>query len=303
MTTIGWAVPGNRDGLFAGRERCPFPPCGMFLRCLITWLASATLLFAAPGAPALSWTNNLLTFRDARLPGGKLDVWYLEAFCRAGGQARKWDQTKVPHRTELLYSAPDGSELRFRTTVEPQVEVLHEVRAGEDGLDLTFLLTNRGETPWDVQWFQPACIRVADFTGRDQQGYLARSFVFTADGLTPLDRMNRTTNALYLGGQVFLPPGIRAEDANPRPLARNRVTNGLIGCFSADNRWLLATASDRTFELFEGVYVCLHSDPLIDGLKPGETKRLRQKLYLLPNDPAALVRRYRADFPESKEWW
>ena len=112
-----------------------------------------------------------------------------------------------------------------------------------------------------------------------------------------------TFNALYLGGQVFLPPTIRPEDANPRPLARNRVTNGLIGCFSADNRWLLATASDRSFELFEGVYVCLHSDPLIDGLKPGETKRLRQKLYLLPNDPAALVRRYRADFPESKERW
>lgn len=275
---------------------------GMFHR-LVHGLGLTLLLIgpAAIAAPTLSWTNNLLTLRDSRLPGGKLDVWYLEAFCRAGGHARKWDQTKVPHRTELLFAAPDGSELRFRTIVEPQVEVLHEVRAGDDGLDLTFLLTNRGEAPWDIQWFQPACIRVADFTGRDQQGYLARSFVFTADGLTTLDRMNRTTNALYLGGQVFLPPGIRTEDANPRAVARTRVTNGLIGCFSADDRWLLATASDRTFELFEGVYVCLHSDPLIDGLKPGETKRVRQKLYLLPNDPAALLRRYQADFPKSKE--
>jgi hypothetical protein len=209
----------------------------------------------------------------------------------------------VQHQTTLTFAAPDGSELRFRTLVDTNVEVLHEVRAGDDGLELTFLLTNRGAAPWDIQWFQPACVRVADFTGRDQQGYLDRSFVFTEAGLTPLSRMQRTTNALYLGGQVYLPAGIREADANPRPVARNRVTNGLIGCFSGDDRWLLAIASDRTFELFEGVYVCLHSDPLIDGLKPGESKRLRQRIYLLPNDPAALLRRYRADFPRPDAGW
>lgn len=261
---------------------------------------------AASAAPALSWTNTLLTVRDPRLPGGKLEVWYLEAFCRAGGHERKWDQTRIQHRTELVFAAPDGSELRFRTVAEPNVEVFHEVRASDDGLELTFLLTNRGDAPWDIQWFQPACIRVADFTGRGQLDYIARSFVFTTNGLTTLDKLQRTTNALYLGGQVYLPPWTREADANPRPLTRDRLANGLIGCFSADNRWILATASDRTHELFEGVYVCLHSDPLIDGLKPGETKRLRQKIYLLPNDPAALLRRYHQDFPKaqasSREW-
>ena len=60
-----------------------------------------------------------------------------------------------------------------------------------------------------------------------------------------------------------------------------------------------ATASDRTHELFEGVYVCLHSDPSIGGLKPGETRRIRQKLYVLPNDPDRLLERYRLDLPES----
>ena len=102
---------------------------------------------------------------------------------------------------------------------------------------------------------------------------------------------------------MFLPPGIRAADANPRPLARRRVSNGLIGCYSGDDRWLLALASDRTFELFEGVYVCLHSDPLIDGLKPGETKRLRQRLYLLPNDTQSLHQAYRRDFPATAGGW
>lgn len=73
---------------------------------------------------------------------------------------------------------------------------------------------------------------------------------------------------------MFFRPGIRAAAANPRPVARRRVSNGLSGCYSGDDRWLLALASDRTFELFEGVYVCLHSDPLSDGLKPWLNKPL-----------------------------
>ncbi len=102
---------------------------------------------------------------------------------------------------------------------------------------------------------------------------------------------------------MFLRPGIRAAAANPRPVARRRVSNGLSGCYSGDDRWLLALASDRTFELFEGVYVCLHSDPLIDGLKPGETKRLRQRLYLLPNDTQSLHQACRRDFPATAGGW
>lgn len=258
---------------------------------------------ASPGRFSLAWTNNLLTVRHPDLPGGPLEAWYLEAFCRAGGHGRNWGETRVPHRTRLLAAAPDGRELRFLTTVDPAVEVRHEVRAGRDVVDFSFRLVNRGTNAWDIQWFQPACLRVAGFTARGQSNYTSRSFVFTADGLRTLDQLPRTTEALYRGGQVYLPPWTRPADANPRPLCEARVANGLIGCFSSDDRWLLATASDRTFELFEGVYVCLHSDPLIDGLPPGGTQRIRQKLYLLPNDPAALLRRYRRDFPARAGRW
>jgi hypothetical protein len=72
----------------------------------------------------------------------------------------------------------------------------------------------------------------------------------------------------------------------------------LVGCFSADNKWLLATAWDRTHELFQGIYVCLHADPHVGGLTPGQTKRVRGKLYLLKNDPDELLRRYKQDFGE-----
>ncbi len=300
----------------AGRDRrsrdLPLPvlPCGdvpAMKHCRRLAWTLLLLCFTArsdePRGFTVAWADNLLKVRHPDLPGGPLEVWYLEAFLHPGAHQQEWGKTRIPHRTTLLSTNLTGTELRFRTVVEPGVEVLHEVRAGTDELELTFTLENRGPVAVDLQWFQPACIRVAGFTGRVQSNYTARSFVFTGAGLVTLDRLHRTTNALYLGGQVYLPPWTLAADANPRPLCTDRLANGLIGCFSADGKWLLATASNRTHELFEGVYVCLHSDPLIGGLAPGETKKVRQKIYLLPNDPGRLLRRYRQDFPGSGKAW
>lgn len=272
----------------------------LFLRLLVTVGVAIALGFAAPVSaqgPALTWTNNLLTWSDPRLPGGKLDVWYLEAFLRSGAHDREWGQTVVRHQTELSSATPDGRELRFRTRVEPDLEVLHRVTVANDGLQLEFEMTNRGPHPSPVRWFQPACIRVAGFTGADQMGYLGKSFVFTPTGLTLLKDLQRNTEARYRGGQVILPPWTDAAEANPRPLAGNTLTHGLVGCFSADGRWILATASNHTHELFEGVYVCLHSDPKIAPIPAGGNLRIRQKIYLLTNDVPALLQRYRQDFP------
>jgi hypothetical protein len=261
------------------------------------------MLAHASGEMKISWTNNLLTLTDARLPGGKLEVWYLEAFCRSGAWTREWRKTTLPHKTTLIWADPAGQHLKFRTVVEPNIEVLHEIQTADDGLELRFELRNQGREPVDLQWFEPACIRVETFTGCQQSNYTARSFIFTSSGLTALDQLRRTTNAPYVGGQVYLPASVAPADANPRPICRDHPVNGLIGCFSADNRWLLATASNRTHELFEGVYVCLHSDPAVGGLAPGETKRVQSKIYLLPNDPPALLRHYRHDFSKAGEAW
>lgn len=245
----------------------------------------------------ISWTNNLLTVSGENLPGQTMSVWYLEAFCRRGSTAREWGQTTRPHKTTLLAASPDGQGLKFRTLIEPQVELRHEISAGTDELDIQFTFTNHGTNDVDLEWFQPACIRVEKFTGCVQSNYTGRSFIFTERGLTLLAATRRTEEARYRGGQVYVPVEINLADVNPRPPSLDRPVNGLIGCFSADHRWLLATASDRTQELFEGVYVCLHSDPRVGGLKAGEVKKLRSKIYFLKNDPDALLARYRKDFP------
>lgn len=270
-----------------------------------SFLAGLSLLVSACGAaigPAaaagltLSWTNNLLSVSGPNLPGQTLDIWYLEAFCRSGSTQRDWWQTVFPHKTTLVSASRDGKRLQFLTRFDPAVEVIHEVRADKDEVEFNFKLTNKGNAPVDVNWFQPACIRVGRFTGRSQSNYMARSFIFTERGLTMLDQTRRTEEAVYRGGQVYVPKGINLADVNPRPLCGDSPMNGLIGCFSADDKWLLATASDNTHELFEGIFVCLHSDPHLGGLAPGETKRVRSRLYLMKNDVKALLKRYRRDF-------
>ncbi len=260
-------------------------------------LSASSLTLAGEGL-VLNWTNNLLTISSPKLPGRQLDIWYLEAFCRKGSTHQDWSRTILPHKTVLL--SGDHHHLRFRTTVQPEVEVLHDVYARIDEVEFKFELHNRGSEPADLEWFQPACIRAERFTGLGQTNYLSRSFIFRERGLTMLDRTRRREEALYRGGQVYVPKRIDLEDVNPRPISPDQPVNGLIGCFSADGKYLLATAFDRTQELFQGVNVCLHSDPRVGGLLAGETKLIHGKLYLLKNDIEGLVSRYRKDFPEDQ---
>jgi len=283
-------IPADAVPLFCRTGR--FQPVHGLL--IVICLGVASVAQAADGM-TIRWTNNMLTISNPELPGGSVDIWYLEAFCRSGSTHRPWNQTTIPHKTELMEADQKGKHLRLRTLVEPGIEVVHEIRAARDEVDFRLQLRNAGKQPVDVQWFQP-CLRVAPFTGLTQSNYIQRCFIFTKDGLTTLDKSRRTEEALYRGGQVYVPAGIPLEDVNPRPISPDRPVNGLIGCVSADGQYLLATAWDQTQELFQGVIVCLHNDPRVGGLRTGETKRLRGKLYFLKNDPDALLKRYGRDF-------
>ena len=258
---------------------------------LLCFLALGSGLFAAE--LSLSWTNNMLRIAGPNVPGGDVEIWYLEAFCRSGSTRQVWDRTTIPHKTELVSAT--AKKIALRTQVEPSVVVEHEIAAGTDSVDFRVRARNTGKDFADVQWFQP-CMRVDRFTGLKQDNYTQKSFIFTEEGLKLLDRLPRTEEAVYRGGQVYVPAGVPLEDVNPRPISAVKPANGLMGCFSRDGKQLLATAWDQTQELFQGVIVCLHNDPRIGGLKPGENKALHGKVYLLPNDPGVLLKRYREDF-------
>jgi len=244
----------------------------------------------------LSWKRDILTIRSDRLPGGKVDVWYLEAFCRRGSTDRDWRQTVIPFKTQQVAADPAGRWVKLETLVDGKVEISHEIRSGTDEVTFKLELVNKSAQPVDVDWAQP-CMRVGAFTGRGQDDYFEKCFIFTEKGLVRMHQTHRETRARYVPGQVYVPKGIDLDDVNPRPISKTRPVNGLVGCFSADEKLILAMAWDHTQELFQGVIVCIHSDFRIGGLKAGERKRLRGKIYLVPNDVEKLLDRYRRDFP------
>jgi hypothetical protein len=259
----------------------------------------ASLVFALSPAEEpglrLSWEKNMLTIHAPRLPGGRVEVWYLEAYCRSGSTDVKWEKTVIPHRTRKVSEGAGGKSLELECEVEGGLRVRHVIRAGADEVEFQVEAVNRGDRYVDAVWVQP-CIRVGEFTGGNQENYISRCFIFKDGKQTFLDKTRRTEEALYRGGQVYVPAGIDRRDVNPRPLSPDVPSNGLIGCVSADGRLLLATAWEPYQELFQGVIVCLHSDFRLGGLKPGETKRARGKIYLLENDVEKLLERYRKDF-------
>ena len=246
----------------------------------------------------ISWQDDFLTISGPDLAGGEMRVHYLEAYCRPGSTHRKWEQTLIGHKTRLVGADADGKRLRLQCKLDDGVIVDHEIIAGADGVEFRITASNPTDKASDVDWAQP-CIRVDKFTGRDKVSYLDKCFIFLSGKLMRMPTAHWATEALYTPGQVWCPKGVNRDDVNPRPLSEDVPDNGLVGCFSADEKQIMAVAFEPYQELFQGVAACLHSDFRIGGLKPGERKRIRGKIYLVPADVRGLLRRYRADFPNS----
>jgi hypothetical protein len=282
-----------------------------------TWLPALPLLASvlAPSVVALSaaapdgklaihWEKNFLRVRGETVPGREIEINYLEAYCRPGSTDRDWRETVIGHEAEKVSAREDGSVIRLRDRLRDGVVVEHTITAGPDEVDFRLVAHNPTRVESQVHWAQP-CVRVDKLTGcsRDDARslvptYARKCFVFLDGKLTRLPTQPWADKARYTPGQVYCPRHVNRNDVNPRPLSPLVPSNGLTGCFSADERTILAVAWEPYQELFQGVITCIHSDFRIGGLKPGETKHIRGKLYVVPADVPALVRRYERDFPE-----
>ncbi len=252
----------------------------------------------------IDWKENILTISGDLLPSGEIEIWYLEAYCRADSQSAHWrDHTVVGHETRLIYKSDDGRKIALRCQVKDGIIVDHEITAGSDEIDFKITARNPTAKRSETHWAQP-CIRVGEFTGTgpdktdDKYAYLSKSFVFLDGELARMPTRNWATEARYTPGQVWAAPGVSRTDVNPRPLHPDTPSNGLIGCFSADGSMILAVAFEPYQELFQGVIRCLHNDFRLGGLEAGESLDIKGKIYVVPNRIPALLERYHHDFPE-----
>ena len=277
-----------RIGLFIGSLACG------------TWAVGADADLAVQ--LKVDWKDNILSIRGD-FPGEEIRINYLEAYCRPGSTDREWGNTVIGHKTELLPKGPKG-ELKLRDVLSDGVTVEHTITAQGDEIDFRLIANNPTAKESAAHWAQP-CIRIDKFTGQSNADhnaihpkYIRQCFLFIDGKLTRLPTEPWADKARYVFGQVYCPANVNRNDVNPRPLSKLVPSNGLCGCFSADEKWIMAVAWEPYQEIFQGVVACLHSDFRLGGLKPGETKEIRGKIYVVPANAEKLVRRYEKDFPE-----
>jgi hypothetical protein len=268
-----------------------------FCGCL---LGSAVLLKAAEPL-VIEWENNHLIVRG-EFPGREIRTNYLEAYCRAGSTDRDWLQTVIKHKAERLEPLADKQLIRLRDTLADGVIVQHEIKATHDEVSFELNATNPTDKASEAHWAQP-CMRVDLFTGQSNKDarelvplYARQCFLFIDGELQRLPTQPWASKARYIPGQVYCPKEVDRNDVNPRPLSALVPSSGLCGCFSADDSMILATAWEPYQEVFQGVIACIHCDFRLGGLKPGESKKIRGKMYIVPNDVKSLISRYERDF-------
>lgn len=273
----------------------------LFLTCYSVFISDfflcSNVVAEDPGL-SIRWAKDYLTITGPNVSGGDVAVRYLEAYCRPDSTTTDWrGHTFIGHKTELVAASDDLKRIELRCLLKDGVTAKHVITASADEVDFRVTITNPTDKTSEAHWAQP-CIHLAKFTGGDQQSYLPKCFIFLDGKLARLPTEPWATEARYVPGQVYCPKHVDRNDVNPRPLSSLVPSNGLCGVFSADERTMLATAWEPYQELFQGVIVCMHSDFRIGGLKPGETKQIRGKIYIVPADVPVLVKRYERDFPE-----
>src|SRR5690606_16217213 len=140
--------------------------------------------------------ENMLTISGPNVPGGKIDTWYLEAFCRKGSTNRKWEDTVIPHTTRLVSANADKSHIQLESAIDGGVTVTHDIQARGDCVEFDLVITSTSDAPADIEWAQP-CMRVNGFTGRGKEDYISSCFIITEDGPVMLDNTRRTEVAIY----------------------------------------------------------------------------------------------------------
>ncbi|MBN78434.1 MAG: hypothetical protein CMO36_09570 [Verrucomicrobiaceae bacterium] len=256
---------------------------------------------------SIEWKDDILSVFHPSIPGGKIDTWYLEAYCRPGSTDRVWDKTVIGHETKIVHSNKARNELKLRCHLKDGVIVDHHIKVENTGVRFDLIAHNPTKKTSQAHWAQP-CIRVGEFTGHgknitdDKYAYIKKCFVFQDKNNVPdfLPTKNWSLKARYTPGQVWRPKNINRNDVNPRPLNPIVPYKNIIGCISKDQKWLLASVWDPCQELFQGVIRCIHSDFRIGGLEPGEKKEIRGKMYIMKNDINAFLKIYDQEFPSNK---
>lgn len=142
--------------------------------------------------------------------------------------------------------------------------------------------------------------------------FVKRCFIFTAKGRTFLHETERRKIPVRPGDDPYNnPPWVQMYAAAWLPLPKaspdswadyspDQYTTPVIGVVSRDGKYLAALANDSATVMAQAWHDCLHNNPLwTPDNAPPLQRRWRLKVYAMPNDPNALLKRVEKDFPNA----
>ena len=185
-----------------------------------------TTASAAPErALTLSWDKEILTVHGNHLPGGLLEIWYIEAFCRPGSTLATGPGPSFPTRPSLSRSnagrpvdhaaVSPGGRRRGRPR-DPWRAAMKSISGS----------SRRNPTTANSQahWAQP-CIRVNRYAGTklepNSEAYLPHCFIYVDGKPVRLPSIPGRRKPLYTPGQVWCPTASAATMSTRVPCRRS----------------------------------------------------------------------------------
>lgn len=197
-----------------------------------------------------------------------------------GGEGIRWE-VLGPHHARSIWQPGDGADPWDR-----EWEYAIDFVGLEDALDVRVALTYRGAAAWGGVSML-ACLRnrMAD-PFIDPEG--VRTFLYRHDGPVSVNEFigGRFSPHRMAGGVVQSEPG---PDSLAHPLMATLTKEGDCACSIA---FLDAHNCSGNF----GAIHCMHSNPSLAGMQPGETRILRGRVTCIPvQGPADVLARWQSD--------
>src|SRR5579863_3024430 len=129
------------------------------MRKRVTWAVAFTAAVAGvsievaaaveiePAPLVLEWHHNILTIHRPAgasdpIPGGEIQILYIEAYCRPGSTNRDWGRTTIGHRTEVVGGKQRSNRLQLRCTLKDGVIVDHDIRGMPSAVEFELTVHN-----------------------------------------------------------------------------------------------------------------------------------------------------------------
>lgn len=249
---------------------------------------------------------NFVSSRFPNAPDFICDAWCYESRVDFLGAA-----ALEGGRVELRHRVQEFPQVIIVTTATPEaggVEILARIELDKDrGGNLPDSIV-RPNLCWQLR-------RAPGFASKPDPypEFVKRCFVFTERGRTFLDHTTRRKIPIEPAGSPRNnPPWIQVYGAVGAPVPEETATSGsgvspdrytipVIGVVSRDGRHLAALASDSATSMSQVWVDCLHNNPPWQpAAAPHAERTWRVKIYVLENDPEALLARVARDFPRAR---